>query len=173
MCIRDSLCIDEVFDEVGSISENVRDQCSPFWLARAISEATAAKFRSEGYEEKWRSDRFELHGPLKRNHKEESFDFGAEACYVKQCNSVRPAFVLEAHREDVVIELMYVYIPMGLERQHDIQSSVLARFCSHELASCFLAVASEELGIGYVGDACTCIIPETALKSGGRHEIVR
>ena len=43
------LCIDEVFDEVGSISENVRDQCSPFWLARAILEATAAKFRSEGY----------------------------------------------------------------------------------------------------------------------------
>ena len=68
---------------------------------------------------------------------------------------------------------MYVYIPMGLERQHDIQSSVLARFGSHELASCFLAVASEELGIGYVDDACRCIIPEGARKHGSRDETVR
>ena len=45
---------------------------------------------------------------------------------MKQCNSVRPAFVLEAHREDVATELMYVYIPMGLERPH--QSSVFSRF---------------------------------------------
>ena len=106
-----------------------------------------------------------MHGP--------SFDFGAEVCYVKQCNSVRPAFVLEAAGEDVVFAMMCVYIPMGLERQHDIQSSVLARFGSHELASCFLAVASEELGIGYVKDACTCVILEEAQKHGGRHEIVR
>ena len=34
-------------------------------------------------------------------------------------------------------------------------------------------MASEELGIGYVGDACTCIIPEGARKHGGRDEIVR
>ena len=43
----------------------------------------------------------------------------------------------------------------------------------HELAACFLAVASEELRIGYVGDACTCVIPEDARKHGGRHEILR
>ena len=66
------------------------------------------KFKSEGYEENWRADRFELDGPFKRNHKEESFDFGAEACYVKQCKSARPAFVLEATRDDAVIQLIYV-----------------------------------------------------------------
>ena len=92
---------------------------------------------------------------------------------MKQCNSVRPAFVLEAHREDVVTELMYVYIPMGLERQHYVQSSVLARFCSHELASCYLAVASERLDVGYLSEACTCIIPEASRKHGGRNEVMR
>ena len=92
---------------------------------------------------------------------------------MKQCNSVRPAFVLEAHREDVVTELMYLYIPMGLERQHKIPSSALARFGSHELAFRFLAVASEELRIGYVGNACTCMIPDDAREHGGPHEILR
>ena len=92
-----------------------------------------------------------LRGPLKTNHKKESFDFGEEACYVKQCDSVQAAFVLEAHREDVVIQLIYVYVPMGLEREFEMQGSVLARFGSHELASCFFAVAVQELGIGYVG----------------------
>ena len=92
---------------------------------------------------------------------------------MKQCNSVRPAFVLEAHREDVVTELMYVYIPMGLERQHDVQSSVLARFCSHELASCYLAVASESLDVGFLSEACTCSIPEASRKNGGPSEVMR
>ena len=92
---------------------------------------------------------------------------------MKQCNSVRPAFVLEAHREDVVTELMYVYIPMGRERQHHIQSSVLARFCSHELASCYLAVASEKLCIGFLSEACTCIIPEASRRHGGRSLVLR
>ena len=64
-------------------------------------------------------------------------------CIRDRCNSVRPAFVLEAHRANVVVKLMYVYIPMGLERELGKQGSVLARFGSHELASCFLAVASE------------------------------
>ena len=68
---------------------------------------------------------------------------------------------------------MYVYIPMGLERQHEVQSSVLARFCSHELASCYLAVASESLHVGFLSEACTCIIPEASRKHGGRNEVMR
>ena len=99
-----------------------------------------------------------MHGPFKKNHKEESYDIGQEACYVKQCGSVRPAFVLEAHRDSEVIELMYVYVPMGLEREYEIQRSVLARFGDHKVAICFLSVASEELGMGDVEDACTCVI---------------
>ena len=130
------------------------------------------KIKWASYEETWRKDTFELHGPFKENHKEESLDFGVEACYVKQCNSVRPAFVLEATRGDVVVQLMYVYIPMGLERQHEIQSTALARFGSHELAYCFLAVASEKLKLGYVDDACTCVIPEGARRHGAKEKIV-
>ena len=62
---------------------------------------------------------------------------------MKQCNSVRPAFVLEAHREDVVTELMYVYIPIGARASTS--ELGIRSFFSHELASCYLAVASEKL----------------------------
>ena len=106
----------EVLEEVGTILDDVVEPNSPFCLARAIIEATANKFKSEGYEEKWLSEWYVLRGPLKKNHKKESFDFGEEACYVKQCDSVRPAFVFEAHRQDVVVELMYVYVPMDPDR---------------------------------------------------------
>ena len=109
---------------------------------------------------------------MKKNHKEESYDIGTEACYVKQCGTVRPAFVWEAHRDSEITQLMYVYIPIGLEREHEIQGSVLARFGSHQLATCFLAVANEKLQMGYVRTACTCIIPEEARKHGGRAEVL-
>ena len=82
--------------------------------------------------------------------------------YVKQCNSVRPAFVLEAARADTVVDLMYLYIPMGLERQAKIQQSVLGRFCCHKLAWCFLKVANDKLGVRYAQEACTCTMPEAA-----------
>ena len=84
---------------------------------------------------------------------------------------MRPAFVLEATRGDTVIDLMYVYIPMGLEREYKIQQSVLARFYSHELAACYLGVAHTFLEVGYVDTACTCTIPEKAKKHGTREDI--
>ena len=164
------VCI--LLDATRAFPIGVRDKASPFWLARALAEAAFEIFKSEDYGEEWLSQNFELQGPLKINHKEESFDFGAEACYVKHSNSLRPAFVVEAHREDVVTQLMYVYIPMGLEREHEMQGSVLARFCSHELASCYLAVASEQLEMGYTRDVCTCTIPEEARKHGSRMAIL-
>ena len=70
------------------------------------------------------------------------------------------------------MQLMYVYVPMGLEREFEMQGSVLARFGSHELASCFIAVANEELGSAYVGEACTCIIPEDSKKHGTRQLVL-
>ena len=129
--------------------------------------------KSLGFANGWRANGFDLHGPVKRNHKEESLDIGAEACYVKHCGSVRPAFVLEAHRENELVDLMYIYVPMGLERESVLQSSILARFRSHELASCFLEVANEELGMGYVPQACTVAIPTNASKHGTREHIVQ
>ena len=100
-------------------------------------------------------------------------DIGAEACYVKHCRSVRPAFVLEAHKVDEVIDLMYIYVPMGLERESALQGSILARFCSHELASCFLEVASEQLEMRYDSNACTVAIPENVRRHGTREDIVQ
>jgi len=126
-----------------------------------------------GFADEWRANGFELQGPLKKNHKEEALDIGAEACYVKHCRSVRPAFVLEAHKVDEVIDLMYIYVPMGLERESALQGSILARFCSHELASCFLEVASEQLEMRYDSNACTVAIPENARRHGTRSVMER
>ena len=129
--------------------------------------------KSLGFANGWRANGFDLHGPVKRNHKEESLDIGAEACYVKHCGSVRPAFVLEAHRENELVDLMYIYVPMGLERESALQGSILARFRSHELASCFLKVSNEELGMGYLPQACTVAIPTNASKHGTQEHIVQ
>ena len=68
---------------------------------------------------------------------------------------------------------MYIYVPMGLERESALQGSILARFRSHELASCFLEVANEELGMGYDPKACTVAIPTNASKHGTREDIVQ
>ena len=84
-----------------------------------------------------------------------------------------PAFVLRAHKVDEVIDLMYIYVPMGLERESALQGSMLARFCSHELASCFLEVASEQLEMSYNSNACTVTIPENARRHGTREDIVQ
>lgn len=62
---------------------------------------------------------------------------------------------------------------MGLERQHEIQKSILARFGSHELASCFLEVTSPQLEIGYLQEACTCVIPQHTTKHGGIQGIMK
>ena len=50
-------------------------------------------FRELRHEDNWNTRGFDLNGPLKKNHKEESYNLGEEACYVKHCSSVRPAHV--------------------------------------------------------------------------------
>ena len=62
---------------------------------------------------------------------------------------------------------------MGLERESALQGSILARFCSHELASCVLEVASEQLEMRCDSNACTVAIPEHARKHGTREDIVQ
>ena len=163
--------LEDVYEAVGSINDDVENPREAAWLARALAEATAEKFRSDAAAADIRTGGLEIYGPFKKNHKEESFDLGTEACYVKQCASVRPAFVLEAQNEDTTRELMYLYTPMGLEREHDMQGSVLGRFGSYAVAACFLQVASEKLGVGYTPDACTNVIPEAAQREGSRETI--
>ena len=95
-----------------------------------------------------------------RYHKEEQLDVGTEACYVKLCGSTRPAYVLAATKDGKSTDLMYVYQPMGLSRQYDLQGSILARFQNLHVALSFLQVASTGLGIKYMDNACTVPMAE-------------
>ena len=74
---------------------------------------------------------------------------------MKHCGSTRLAYVLAATKNGKTTNLMYVYEPMGLSRQYDFQGSMLARFRNHHLALSFLQVASTELGVKYMDNACT------------------
>ena len=67
---------------------------------------------------------------------------------------------------------MYIYAPMGLDRQHEVQKSILARFGSLELASCFIEVTSRQLDIGYLEKTCTCVIPKDSKKHGGIERVM-
>ena len=100
----------------------------------------------------------------RKNHKEETYGSGDEQCFVKQCGSLRQAFVYEDIKDNESIELMHCYIPMGLDRQHETQSSILCRFSDLELAACYLSAASRELNMGYTAEACNNAVPEDAKK---------
>ena len=102
-----------------------------------------------------REDGWELECVKFRYHKEEQLNVGTEACYVKHCRSTRPAYSLVGTKDGKTIDLMYVYQPMGLSREHTSQGSILARFQNMKLALYFLQVASTELGVKYLESACT------------------
>ena len=98
-----------------------------------------------------------------RYHKEEQLNIGTEACYVKHCNSTRPAYVWTATKDDKAVDLMYLYQPMGLARQYGKQGSILGRFFNREVALSFLQVASQELGMKYTKDSVSLPIMEQAM----------
>ena len=100
-----------------------------------------------------------------RFHKEEQLDVGTEACYVKHCNSTRPAYVMTATNKTKAVDLMYVYEPMGLKRQFTHQGSILGRFFNRDLALCFLQVASQELGMKYSKHSVSLpVVPQAMAK---------
>ena len=81
-----------------------------------------------------------------RYHKEEQLNVGTEACYVKHCNSTRPAYVMTATKNAKAVDPMHLYQPMGLMRQHGKQGSILYRY-ARELALCSHQIASQKLGM--------------------------
>ena len=85
---------------------------------------------------------------------------------------MRPAYVLEAVQDGESIELMHVYIPMGIERQYEKQSCIFGRFRCHELAVCFLVAAKKYLSMGYSSHACKCVVPDEARKNGTPADIM-
>ena len=83
-----------------------------------------------------------------RYHKEEQLNEDIEACYVKHCNSTRPAYVMiVSPKRAMPVEQMHLYQPMGLKRQHGKQGSILGRFFNRELGLCSHQIASQELGM--------------------------
>ena len=102
-----------------------------------------------GYNEELKGDRenVELHPVLMRYHKEEVAHVGTESVYVKHCRSTRCAFVKTATENGVTKDLMYIYEPMGLDRQANQMGSVLARFQCRNLAACFLEVLESKLAM--------------------------
>ena len=100
-----------------------------------------------------------------RYHKEEQLNVGTEACYVKHCNSTRPAYVMTATKNMKAVDLMYLYEPMGLKRQYKHQGSILGRFFNRDLALCFLQVASEDLDMKYSKHSVSLpVIPQAIAK---------
>ena len=100
-----------------------------------------------------------------RYHKEEQLNVGTEACYVKHCNSTRPAYVMTATKNMKAVDLMYLYQPMGLKRQYKHQGSILGRFFNRDLALCFLQVASQELGMKYSKQSVSLpVVPQAMAK---------
>ena len=92
-------------------------------------------------------DNVDLPPVIMRYHKEEVAHVGTESVYVKHCRSTRCAFVKTVSVNGVEKDLMYIYEPMGLDRQADQMGSLLARFQSRDLAACFLEVLSSKLGM--------------------------
>ena len=102
-----------------------------------------------GYHETLKAGRenVELPPVIMRYHKEEVAHVGTESVYVKHCRSTRCAFIKTATVNGVTKDLMYIYEPMGLDRQADQMGSLLARFQNRNLAACFLDVLSSKLGM--------------------------
>ena len=83
-------------------------------------------------------------------HKEEVAEVGSEMCYVRHCHKTRCAFVKKATLNKVSKDLMYIYQPMGLDRQADEQGGLLARFQSAEMAACFMYVLFTKLDMKFM-----------------------
>ena len=92
-------------------------------------------------------DNVDLPPVVMRYHKEEVAHVGTESVYVKHCRSTRCAFVKTVSVGGVEKDLMYIYEPMGLDRQADQMGSLLARFQCRDLAACFLEVLHSKLGM--------------------------
>ena len=82
-----------------------------------------------------------------RVHKEDVPHAGTESVYVIDCHSTKGAFVKNASLNGVNKELMYIFEPMGLDRQAKHMGCLLARFQCRTLAGCFLEVLESKLNM--------------------------
>lgn len=144
--------------------EKYKEVANPVWLARVLAHATYDILKKSGFAQQYEAQfKASIMPPTKRNHKEEDVG-GNVQCFVKQCGSVRPAYVME-NSDDPPTELMHLYHPMGLGHQHDVQSSLLDRFADFRVAAAFTKALSL-LSVGFHRDiVCSCI-PTGAHRHG-------
>ena len=102
------------------------------------------------------SSGWNIRPPTKRNHKEEDYGMGEEIVFSKLAPNVRAAFLIEAESPQATQELLYMYPPMGLSRQHSCQCSLLARCGDHAMAVALIEVVNKRLGVGYI-DNCLSV----------------
>ena len=62
-----NLFIEKYLLQLAPSASDISDPTSACWLARALAEATADKFRMEKYDDTWRADGYELVGPFKKS----------------------------------------------------------------------------------------------------------
>ena len=105
-----------------------------------------------GYIENFKKDKEDVEVlPVRmRYHKEEVAHVGTESVYVKHCRATRCAFVKPSTDKGVTKDLMYVYQPQGLDRQAGEMGTLLARFQSRNLASCFLEALETKLNMKFM-----------------------
>ena len=100
-----------------------------------------------GYDDMWKNgrDNVELHPVFMRYGNEDVDHVGIESIYVRPCHSKKFSFVKAATENGITKELMYIYEPMGLDRQADQMGCILARFQCRNLAACFLWILQTKL----------------------------
>lgn len=90
------------------------------------------------------------------HHKKKQFEYGALRFVVSACASDRPAFVLlftphegnECHKKP--IELLHVYVAMGLSKQHYMQQVILCRVRDFQLSQALLDIIHVHLHVPHV-----------------------
>ena len=87
----------------------------------------------------------EPHADVRQDLDEDVDHVGIESIYVKPCHSKKFSFVKAATENGITKELMYIYEPMGLDRQADQMGCLLARFQCRNLAACFLWILQTKL----------------------------
>ena len=118
-------------------------------MQREASSLFPFSINTPGYDVEWQQGNglIEIHPVVMRFHKEEVAHVGTESVYVKHCSSTRCAFAKACTNHGVTTDLMYVYEPMGLDRQAPEMGSLLGRFQSRNMAACFLEALSVKLGM--------------------------
>ena len=137
------------------------------WLAWHLAHDVYEKYRSPDFKNaKFLQAPWEVYGPTKRNHKEEDVSIGDELIYVKFASSMRASFVIQARCPHETVDLFYIYPPMGLPAQHNIQTSLLARCTDHAMGIALLKVLEEKMHLNYVSNCL--VVPSRSNYNNGR-----